>query len=153
MIGYEKPKTISIRTYTATEKQLITLVTRGKPSSVAKFCLSNPPYCVEILTALGNIIAGEVKQLCSDAVDSILRRKDLSSLKCFSWSEIIEEAKVHAPFMHNLLFNCSPDHQHKEYILGFIISLICSLQWKNINLPQRVISLILYAGHCSKQVY
>ena len=46
-MGYEKPKTISV--HTATEKQLITLVTRGKPSSVAKFCLSNPPYCVEIL--------------------------------------------------------------------------------------------------------
>ena len=48
--------------------------------------------------------------------------------------------------------------KHKEKvdvirITGVIISIFTSFKRKLLNIFQKLVSVILYAGHCSKQVY
>lgn len=93
----------------------------------------------------------DVKHLCSDEVNSILRSKDPASLESFTWEKVAIEAKVHAPLTFGLLA-CISDKPSTVHMIGYVVALLCRLHWSYMNLPQRLVSIILYAGHCSKQV-
>lgn len=115
---------------------------RGKPTAIARYCLLEPKYCTAILTELGKVI---LKEMCSDKV----RGNKVSALESFTWEKVTDEAKLHAPLTFNLLSSCTTGQQNKT---GYVLALLCNLRWSCMNLFQKMVSLILYAGHCSKQV-
>lgn len=118
---------------------------------MAKSVLSYPVYRREIILTLGKLIREEVKAMCSEKADSILRKNDPSSLEHFSWDNVVQEAKVHTPILYSLLEVCISEPE-KVHMRGYLVALLCHIRWNNMNLHLKIVSAILYAGHCSKQV-
>ena len=79
------------------------MVVRGKPSSVANYCMVEKAYCEAFVNKISSMVVKEITKLCSDEVKSILRNKDPSALLHFAWSQLIDEAKAHAPLFTSLL--------------------------------------------------
>ena len=138
--------------HTPRRRRLTRLIIRGKPSSVAKYCLSDRTYTRGFITELSKILKQEIKNTCSVKVQSILRSKEPYSLESFIWDKVTSEAETHAPLLFNLLVNCTVEQPSQMQVIGYIIAILCNLKWNQMNLPQKLISLILYAGNCSKQV-
>ena len=76
---------------------------------------------------------------------------DPSILHQFSWESVAKEAKMHAPILYGLLKTLI-SKEDKEYMITFLIAMLCHLRWRNMNLHLKLVSCVLYAGHCSKQV-
>ncbi len=68
---------------------------------------------------------------------------------------VMEEMKVYAPTLLNILLSCTKtNHPRSNHIatICFIVSIIFKFRYARMSLFQRILSLILYAGHCGKQV-
>ncbi len=108
-------------------------------------------------------IQKECKQICSRKYgDSVLRLppaklKDFlhsSKLKGFQWREISHELKKKAPTLYGILrAACTKDGEEPNLLLlGMAASVLLKARNKFLCLPQAVVSVLLYAGHCSKMV-
>ena len=104
------------------------------------------------------LVASEIKVLCSLSFNSVLRSADVNDLKTFSWKKVLSEAKNCAPTLLQLLESCtrprigrSPNPNRKA-IIGLCICILCRYRCPSMSLFQKIISLILYAGHSAKQV-
>ena len=93
---------------------------------------------------------------------SILRNKGPEALKIFSWSTLVEELKKRAPSTVSLLEACSKrEHRYgtpKGHIssMNMLVCIVCGIllrmRSQRMNLIQKMVSIIFYAGHASKQV-
>lgn len=102
--------------------------------------------------------------MCAFFKGSRLRESSIEAVKSFSWSDIAAELERHAPTLFNVLKGCVGVKPRKRLSSKrskrpnqLIILCVCGailLRNKNanMNLLQRVVSLILNAGHVSKQV-
>ena len=124
---------------------------RGKPSSVANHVMKDQRYRPFVLAAVGKAISNEVINLCSDGVSSILRKANKEDLSSFTWDKVLEEAKQFSPCLFEILKN-SLKAQGCKSVKGMIISLFCLSQNSTMNVVQKLVALVLYGGHCSKQV-
>jgi len=103
---------------------------------------------------LAKKICNELQWICSDNASSILKNKGDNALLKFDWQQIFDEAKQHTPIFFDLLLNLFGMHNKQQAIIaiGTIFSIVCHMKRDTMNQYQRLISVILYAGHCSKQV-
>ena len=80
------------------------------------------------------------------------RKEDLM---CFKWNSVIREAEKFAPCLLSVL-KVSLEIMNKakasDPIIGFIISILCFYRRRSINAVQKIIAIILFAGHCSNKV-
>ena len=137
--------------YSPRRSRLVKCIGRGRPSSVARFCLSHPLYFNSIVLRLGNLVKAELKGMRKEAVSSILTSADPDDILKFSWDDVIEEAKENTPVLYSIL-HTAVSNPEKDYMVGFLIATLCNLHWRNMNLHMKVIACILYAGQSSKQV-
>ena len=148
-------------TLTPRRKRIGKKLARWGSSSAVGECLEDPDIRQEVVTALGDMVEKELrqKQLCSKKVNSIQRTTSAETIKQFNWSSIITEARVHAPILLQLLSTLSakksrkkkPDKSHNS-VIGVLLCVLCKHRNPSMMLFQRVLSLILYAGHSAKQV-
>ena len=92
-------------------------------------------------------------------ISSVQRLRDATSLQDFSWDIIADEAAQHTPNLVHLLMECTKKDKKREAarinqrsIIGMCISLICKHQNHTMSVVQKMLGLILYAGHTAKQV-
>ena len=131
------------------------LLTRGKPKSIIDQCFKDTRYRIHAIEATGRLIHRELMKLCKDDSNSILMSQDSAKLQTFSWSNVLDEAKIHCPsllYLLRLLTITRTPRSNTDAIIGFILSILCKFRRPSMNLPQKIISLILYNGHSSKQV-
>ena len=105
-----------------------------------------------------------MKKLCSKRVNSLLRRKDCTSLQEFNIHGVISEMKVHAASVLTLLRGCLQGRNRsrakktksrafdEDLVVGICSAILLRGRSQRMSLFQRVISLILYSGHASKRV-
>ena len=107
-----------------------------------------------MVTEIGKVIRKEVKSLCSDKAASILKESDKSNLVQFTWEKVLAEIQLLAPTLLKLLQTVLEKKNLKSHIpiIGMITSILCHFHRNSVNCVQNIISIILYAGHCSKQV-
>lgn len=110
-----------------------------------------------VVAAVCKIVKNEIKQLCSRHTRSVQRSHDANKLKGFNWDSIINEATEHAPNLMQILMECTRttkkhSNEVQKSIVGLCISLLCKHRNPQMTLFQRIVSLILYAGHSAKQV-
>ena len=112
-----------------------------------------------IVSAVGQVIREEVKELCSNKISSVQRLRDVKSLQDFSWDTVVDEAAQLAPNLVHLLTECTKKDKkrktagiNQKSIIGMCISLICKHQNHKMSLVQKMLGLVLYAGHSAKQV-
>lgn len=107
----------------------------------------------EVVAALGNSVQKEIKKLCSDSHDSILRMKSKTALERFTWERVWLEIQMNAPllvslFLHHLKEKTKLSGQLFAHALVFLLKLRC----QKVNIVQAVIGVVLKAGHATKQV-
>lgn len=153
IIGYHsKPRAVTL---TPTRKLLAKRLARGSAVSIAVECVRNKKTQKHVITALAQNIRKELKQLCSRRIKSLQRARDSSTLQGFNWDAIVDEAAEHAPNLVQILSECTKrkkSGKEQKSVIGVCLSLLCKNHNPQMTLFQRMISLILYAGHSAKKV-
>ena len=142
-------------TLTPTRKLLAKRLARGSSVSVAVECVRNKKTQKHVITALSRNIRKELKELCSRRVMSLQRARDSNTLQGFNWDAIVDEAAEHAPNLVQLLAECTKGKKSEttqKSMIGMCLSLLCNNHNPKMTLFQRMLSLVLYAGHSAKKV-
>ena len=90
--------------------------------------------------------------LSSDSFSSTLLQSNSSHLKNFDYNGIIEEAKECTLLLHRLLTQCLKIPTSRTNTNAVLSTIICILAKPCRNNMSLVLSLVRYAGHCSKMV-
>ena len=111
-----------------------------------------------VVLALGRAARKEIRSICSDSHDSILRMKNKTALELFSWERVWREMQMHAPLLVTFLTQLLPLSKRKDEnafhpALSVCASILLTLHNFKINIVQAVIAVVLRAGHATKQVY
>ena len=142
-----------LRSHTLTSSRAAMGKTLGKRShqSFARHALRNESVRRFIISGMKKYVKLEMKQLCSD---SYLLNKGKENLCNFAWNTLDAVIESKAPILHSLLSSCIPPHSalKQEVIVGVCASILAKARRPAASLTQHIISCILYAGHCSKQV-
>jgi hypothetical protein len=131
---------------------LIKGICRGNPLTVARQAISHSLYHKQAIRVVGMLVKKELKTMCSDHVNSVLKSNEPTRLQHFSLMDVVKEANIHAPVLFALL-SIAFSKPEKTNTLGYIIATLCQLRSKKHNLHLKLIAFILFSGHCSKQVY
>ena len=151
-MNYKKPRTYPL---TPTRKHLGKAVARGSKKSVAIECLKDPATRKFLLKGIGVLVRNELKSMCMDSRSSILRNTATHDLKNFTWDTLLNEASETAPVLLELLQQCTQTRRlrsNRHAVIGMCLSILLKQRYPKMSLVQRIITLILYAGHCGKQV-
>ena len=151
-IGYARPRSYNI--HTPTRKHISKAVARGSKVAVALHCLEDKKVRQHIIRKIGKTVRGEIAKLCSKSV-TVLHKKKVNSFMEFSWSVILEEMRDHTPVLLEILkqsTSTARPRPNRHLIIAMCVAMLCKLRNSDMSLVHQVISLILYAGHSSKQV-
>ncbi len=128
---------------------------RTNYNSFAAQCMKkNKSTRAAIVKVVSQLLLSEVAAICSDNFQSILRSKTKDFVQDFHHivSTIIHEMKMKTPTLLSLLTSCLKTRKHTDVLLAVIVCIMCKNRRPAVCIIQRVISLLLYSGHSSKQV-
>ena len=128
---------------------------RGSKKAVAMECLKDPVTRAYLLKGIGVLVRNELKAMCMDSTSSILRSTSSQDLKGFTWDTLIHEATETAPVLLEILHQSTQTRQprsNRPAVIGMCLSIILKYRFSKMSLVQKIMTLILYAGHCGKQV-
>ena len=72
---------------------------RGSKKSVVDDCFKDETMYKYTKKKIGRTLKSEIKLMCSDKVQSILRSTSSYNLRKFEWSSVIEEMKINSPLL------------------------------------------------------
>lgn len=128
---------------------------RGSKKAVALECLKDPMTRAYLLKGIGVLIRNELKAMCMDSRCSILRSGSAQDLKNFTWDALLVEAVETAPVLSEILQQCTHTSQlrsNRPAVIGMCLSILLKHRFAKMSLVQKIMTLILYAGHSGKQV-
>ena len=130
-------------------------VARGSKKALVDQCYADPETKKFIMKKIGRVLKEEVKKMCSSKVNSVLSSQSKDVLKTFKWNDLTDELIMHAPTLMNVLYSCTEtksSRDNRTAIICTCAAIIFKHRFPHMSLIQRIISLILHAGHCGKQV-
>lgn len=131
-------------------------VARGNRRSIATAVVENTTLRGEVISLLCKEVRGEIKSLCSDSQDSILRMTTKPALESFTWDRVWQELQLNMPLLVNILTSFLPPSKRVSNsvipALCVCASIFLKVQNQKVNVVQTMISLVLKAGHATKQV-
>lgn len=147
-------------------KKLAKNVGQNKYSAIAKTVVKMKTLRHHVIQALLVEIQKELTVMTSKKTQSVLRDKARDAYSKFSWDSIIGELQKHAPTLLKFLSGCvNVKRRRMKKVkranknrpkINSIIALCASILLRNksshMNLLQQIMSVILQAGHASKQV-
>jgi len=156
----DRPKSYLL---TPSRKKVGKLVARGSKIAIANQFLKDLQLRKHIATKIGKIIHDEIGVMCSNKFGSVLRNQ---SVQTFSCEAVVTEMKACAPTLLSVLQVCTNGHKRPKCqtqktntsmpdsntIISVCTAILCRHHRPSMSLLQRVVSLILYEGHSSKQV-
>ena len=111
------------------------------------------PYTRQVLMKLfGNQVHKEVRSM---AAQSFLCSQSKDDLKEFKWDRIHAELSQKAPVLLNILLHATKTRiprPNTHIVVGTCVAILLKHRNPKMSLLQKIISLLLYAGHASKQV-
>lgn len=141
---------------TPTRKHIGKAVARGSRQAVAVQCLKEPATRKYLLKRIGVLVRNELISMCSDSTSSILRTQCVSELREFSWEKLLSELQAKAPVFLSILHQCTRTQRprrNQHAVVGMCAAIILKHRFSKMSLVQRILSMILYAGHSGKQVF
>ena len=93
--------------------------------------------------------------MASDRARSILQSQNPDDLKHFKWDTLLCELSTYAPLLRKLLELATKTKRPQvnlKAVIGVCAAILINHRNSKMNLIQKITSLILYAGHASKQV-
>ena len=154
-VGYSRGRGPRSYNLTPSRKKMGKAIARGSRLSIATQCLNDEDISKHVIKKVGRMVHSEIVALCSDRVDSTLKHHSRDELLNFKWGDIYDELQQHAPILLEILLaatatNCA--RPNREALISMCAAMICKLRSPHMNAAQKILSLILYAGHASKQV-
>ena len=152
-VGYKRPRTFLL---TPQRKHLGKAVARRSKRAIAAECMKDHAVQKHILKLVGKMVHAEIKKFCSDGANSILKRDDPQCIKTFSWESFNSEVSKFAPILKGILqATCKArmSKTHFNVVMCVCVALLLRNRNPRMNLIQKIISLVLYGGHSSKQVH
>ena len=145
------------RSYVLTpkRKKLGKAVARRSNRVVAGECLMIPKVRQYTIRKIGKLIRIELCKLCSQKTSSILRDHSKQRLTDFNWDALEVELVINAPVFLSILRACTETKHpriNRTAVIGMCTALILRHRFTKMSLIQKMISIILYAGHSEKQV-
>ena len=104
---------------------------------------------------MGIVMRHELKSMCSERVNSILSSQCSSHLHQFTWDKLLKELSLNAPVFLFTLISLTQTRQpcmNRDAIIGMCSAILLKFRLSKMSTVQKLISLILYAGHSGKQV-
>ena len=151
-MGYKKPRTYNL---TPTPKHLGKAVARGGRYAIVEECMHQPTLRKYVLKKGGVLLRRELTSMCSDATASVLRSKEISDLREFTWDKLIHELQRNSPILLNILesatLTCKP-RANRDAVICMCAAILLKHRFAQMCLVQKIVSLILYAGHSGKKV-
>ena len=151
-MGYKRPRAYEL---TPSCKRIGKALARKAPRTVAVQTLADPTTRLHVLKELGRILRAEMTAMCSDKTASLLRTHTVQDLSHFKWKNVLDELERSAPVFLHFLRQCTQTktpRQNRDGIIGVCAAIILKNRFAKMNLLQKNVSLLLYAGHCGKQV-
>ena len=126
-------------------------------SSFATTAMKNGATRQAIIKMLGRRLQNLVASLCSIKSKSVFGKKSSDGMGNFidTIKTVMEEMQLRAPTLLSLLkwaLKTKRIRHNCNATIAVIVAIICKNRKSSICLFQRIISLILYTGHSSKQV-
>lgn len=93
--------------------------------------------------------------MCSDNASSILASQSESDMKTFRWEKLLSELSGKAPVFLSLLHSCTwirIPNNNRDAVIGMCAAILLKYRYSKMSLVQRILSMILYAGHSGKEV-
>ena len=126
-----------------------------KKKTIAAETLKDPVLKCYIVDIIGNEVAKVLKNMTSTKGESILQSQDVAQLKLFSWDVLLNELSEVAATLRQIL-TCATKtrvtRSNTNEVIGICSAILLNHRNPNMNLMPKIISLIIYAGHVSKQV-
>lgn len=137
-------------------KKLGKYVGRRNKQSIARAVVENVALRKEVVTQISRLALKEIKLICSDTHDSILRMKSKIALEKFTWERVWLELEQYLPLLVSIFLQFVPQSKRENLstrrVLCVCISILLKLHCHKINLVQAIISLLLKCGHATTQV-
>ena len=105
---------------------------------------------------IGREVAKKVKDMVSDKVKSVLQSQNVDQLESFCWAILLQQFSEFAPILKRLLTYATKTRlprSNTDAVIGFCAAILLNHRNPKMNLIQQINSIILYAGHSSKQVW
>ena len=166
-LGYAKPKSIVL---TPTRKKFGKLIARGSKVAIAEECLNHKDVKAAVIAKVGKLVREEVRVMCSDGHDSVLKSTNPQNLRTFKCEMIINEMEECAPTLLSILRECTRPLKAKQLesnkkrrrvatpsdrnaVIAMCTAILCKNRRSSMSLLQKLIALIMQAGRSSKQVF
>ena len=121
----------------------------------AEDAIRNEAYREYVLKKIGVLVRRELTLMCSERVKSILSSQSPAVLHEFTWDVLLNELSSNDPVFFSILNSCTRTHKprHNQNTVIGICSALLKFRSPMMNVDQKILSLILYAGHSRKQVF
>ena len=125
---------------------------RRSGSSFARHSMTNSLFRQGILKQIMISVRREMKGLCKK--DSIFTMNLKTALETFTWEHLLGIIRSIAPILFSVVSAALTRSRSEPPTLPLlaILCLIMKTRSQRMSLLQRLISLIMYAGHAGKQV-
>lgn len=140
---------------TPTRKRLVKAVTRKSFKAVADSSWSNTNVQPYLKQKFYRYLKKEIKTLQSVSTNSILLHSKPEDIMSFSWGKFEEELKLSAPMLYSVFLHLTTTRSRRpnqSAIICICIAIILKFRYPKMSLIHKLISSVLYSGHCSKQV-
>ena len=105
-----------------------------------------------IISEVATKIKSEMKDLSSDAHDSILR-DSMEAVKHFHWDTVMLELLDKIPTLMSLLSQLVRRPAEQKPLLCFLASQLLKSRHQHMGLVQRAVSVMMYGNGTAKQVH
>ena len=140
---------------TPSRKTMVKAVARQSKLTIARECIKDQTTRSYVMKCISRIIQSEMKKMCSHEANSILKQQLPINFEEFSWDSLIGEVQTHAPVLYSFMNACTKTKKprsNKKATIGMCVAILLKYRYSNMCLVQKIVSLILYAGHSAKQV-
>ena len=97
----------------------------------------------------------EIKVMCSSKVHSVLQQHSNEALKSFNWDIFMAEIKENTFVLYHIMLACTKTKQprsNRKGVIGMCLAMLLKFRYNRMDVIHKVIAMIMYAGHCGKQV-
>ena len=107
--------------------------------------MGNPDLHPPVVRAVTKEVQNELKEICADGYDTILRMKYRVALEMFTWSRVWKELQSKTPTLLEILSGgCS--NRPVQPSICTCASILMKLRNPKVNLVQAMVSVVLKAG-------
>ena len=117
--------------------------------------MKDPSTRKHIVRLIGNEVRKEIRLMASENAHSVLCSQSTEDLKEFKWDELHAELSNQAPTLRSVLLAATKTRvprPNTHVVIGTCVAILLKHRNPKMSLLQKIISLVLYAGHASKRV-